>query len=616
MKFKSSIALLAALVASLLGVSSASATSSASLWVATGTGSNPDTLTTDAAGNVYVNMSVSGAAKIGKITPSGTLDSGWATPSGGRTTIGIDGSGTVYAGADTGATRTIEAFTTSGGSPATTYTLGYDGPSANGMTVTSGGDVWWVIPTSAKKVGKIPFGTAAGNPPAPAVISDQPCAVAIDAAGNAYVGTRQSHVYKYTGAGFSSSSTPTATYNVSGGGNLNDCVMRADANYVYFAGANPMNQTGFVDRISVSSGAVEASWGTLATGATPRALAVGTDGKIYVASRVNGMGGGSGNISTIASSGTVTVLATPSFAPNDMALDASTNVYLTNLGSGMGQTAGVYKITQASPTPSSTTSSTTSAATSSSAPAPGPALKVSSIPAQITVTIAPTPSGDTQEISTDVPCTAPEGQTLERCSVKMTAPEAVLLGQGDGIQVRSDKKVTIGQATVKSKSGKKVIVVKVKINPKGRKALKINTKITATIGLTAVTVSNLKSTGSTTSEMRLPTQLLSPEAGIFSSNSIELNKAGIAFVSRLAALLPKKPKAITCIGFADNTGVPGDNRWLGDRRAKAVCNALEAKGIDAVKTSIETKAATSPRADNSTATGRERNRRVSIRITY
>ena len=254
--------------------------------------------------------------------------------------------------------------------------------------------------------------------------------------------------------------------------------------------------------------------------------------------------------------------------------------------------------------------------TTSTTPAPGPALKVADIPAQITVTIAPTPSGDTQEISADVPCTAPEGQTLERCSVKMTAPEAVLLGQGDGIQVRSDKKVTIGQATVKSKSGKKVIVVKVKINQKGRKALKINTKITATIGLTAVTVSNLKSTGSTTSEMRLPTQLLSPEAGIFSSNSIELNKAGIAFVSRLAALLPKTPKAITCIGFADNTGVPGDNRWLGDRRAKAVCNALEAKGIDAVKTSIETKAATSPRADNSTATGRERNRRVSIRITY
>lgn len=116
--------------------------------------------------------------------------------------------------------------------------------------------------------------------------------------------------------------------------------------------------------------------------------------------------------------------------------------------------------------------------------------------------------------------------------------------------------------------------------------------------------------------MRLPTQLISPQAGIFDSNSVSLNKAGVAFVNRLAKLLPAKPKNMVFIGFADNTGVPGDNRWLGDRRAKAVRDALAAKGIEPVKSSIETKAATSPRADNSKASGRERNRRVSIRITY
>ena len=221
-----------------------------------------------------------------------------------------------------------------------------------------------------------------------------------------------------------------------------------------------------------------------------------------------------------------------------------------------------------------------------------------------------------QPIVAEVPCTAPEGQLLDRCTVNVTAPEYVLLGQGDGISVRSDKKVSIGKATVKSKSGKKTIVVKVKINPKGRKALQRNLKITATVGLTAITVSNLKSSGEANTEMRLPTQLISPESGIFDSNSVSLNKAGVAFVNRLAALLPKTPKQMVFIGFADNTGVPGDNRWLGDRRAKAVRAALEAKGVTAAKSSIETKAATSPRADNSKASGRERNRRVSIRITY
>jgi len=129
-------------------------------------------------------------------------------------------------------------------------------------------------------------------------------------------------------------------------------------------------------------------------------------------------------------------------------------------------------------------------------------------------------------------------------------------------------------------------------------------------------VSNLKSTGEANTEMRLPTQLISPQAGIFDSNSVSLNKAGVAFVNRLALLLPKTPKQMTFIGFADNTGVPGDNRWLGDRRAKAVREALEAKGVTAAKSSIETKAARSPRDDNAKQSGRERNRRVSIRITY
>ena len=271
---------------------------------------------------------------------------------------------------------------------------------------------------------------------------------------------------------------------------------------------------------------------------------------------------------------------------------------------------------------SSSSSSTASASTTSTGkPAPGPALKVADIPAEITLDLGSAMSSNgtipaDQPIVAEVPCSAPEGQLLDRCTVNVTAPEYVLLGQGDGISVRSDKKVSIGKATVKSKSGKKTIVVKVKINPKGRKALQRNLKITATVGLTAITVSNLKSSGEANTEMRLPTQLISPESGIFDSNSVSLNKAGVAFVNRLAALLPKTPKQMVFIGFADNTGVPGDNRWLGDRRAKAVRAALEAKGVTAAKSSIETKAATSPRADNSKASGRERNRRVSIRITY
>ncbi len=263
------------------------------------------------------------------------------------------------------------------------------------------------------------------------------------------------------------------------------------------------------------------------------------------------------------------------------------------------------------PAPAPTTAPTVTA------PVVAPALPVSDIPAMLSLDFGSAPAGSAQQpITVDVPCTAPEGQLLDRCTVNVTAPEYVLLGQGDGIRVRSEKRVSIGKATVSATSGKKVIVVKVKINAAGRKALQRNLEIDATVGLTAVTVSKLTSTGEANTTMQLPTQLISPESGIFDSNSVSLNKAGIAFVNRLAKLLPKAPEKMVFIGFADNTGVPGDNRWLGDRRAKAVRDALAAKGITAAKSSIETKAARSPRDDNAKQSGRERNRRVSIRITY
>ena len=256
-------------------------------------------------------------------------------------------------------------------------------------------------------------------------------------------------------------------------------------------------------------------------------------------------------------------------------------------------------------------------APTTTAPVVVPALPVSDIPAMLSLDFGSAPAGSAEQpITVDVPCTAPEGQLLDRCTVNVTAPEYVLLGQGDGIRVRSEKRVSIGKATVNATGGKKVIVVKVKINAAGRKALQRNLEIDATVGLTAITVSKLTSTGEANTTMQLPTQLVSPESGIFDSHSITLNKAGVAFINRLSKLLPKTPKQMTFIGFADNTGVPGDNRWLGDRRAKAVRAALEAKGITAAKSSIETKAARSPRDDNSKSTGRERNRRVSIRITY
>ncbi|MEI6687727.1 MAG: OmpA family protein [Thermoleophilia bacterium] len=478
------------------------------------------------------------------------------------------------------------------------------------------GDAYWIRGQgNFKEVGRILGGTSSANVAnlaTPVSTNETPCAVITDASGNVYVGTStDGKVIK-----FDSSLNRVTSYTVG----QQACGLAVDATYLYVANKN----SGSVSRITLSDGTTNTTWANLGS-LKPTYIAVDSAGSVYTANVP--MGFGNSTISKISPAGTPTELyaaRSQMETIKGLVVDAATNVYFTQ-GAGMTpNSAGVYKITQTAPsptpTPTPTSSSTTSTTTASTGkPAPGPALKVTDIPAEITLDLGSSTGGTIpadQPIVAEVPCSAPEGQLLDRCTVNVTAPDYVLLGQRDGISVRSDKKVSIGKATVKSKAGKKTIVVKVKINGKGRKALQRNLKITATVGLTAITVSNLESSGEANTEMRLPTQLISPESGIFDSNSVSLNKAGVAFVNRLAKLLPSKPKNMVFIGFADNTGVPGDNRWLGDRRAKAVRDALAAKGVEPVKSSIETKAARSPRDDNAKSTGRERNRRVSIRITY
>jgi outer membrane protein OmpA-like peptidoglycan-associated protein len=256
----------------------------------------------------------------------------------------------------------------------------------------------------------------------------------------------------------------------------------------------------------------------------------------------------------------------------------------------------------------------------SSAPAPtptsGPAVKTSIVPKEITIIIPASPNAAP---IANVPCEAADGEKLKSCTVDMTAPMAALLGQGDGVRVqqaRAGKTFVAGKATLAPKGGSARIVVPVKINANGRKALKRNITLKVTVGIRTVTLTDRTSSGSAQSEMRLPKQVLSPQAGIFGLLSTTLNADGRKFVKRLAALLPTTPRRIVCTGYADNTGVPGDNRWLGERRARALCDALKARGIEAKVTRIVSKGATSPRDDNSTAKGRERNRRANVTITY
>ncbi len=252
------------------------------------------------------------------------------------------------------------------------------------------------------------------------------------------------------------------------------------------------------------------------------------------------------------------------------------------------------------------------ASDSDPAPEPGPAMKTSSIGNTLRVSNRANPV-------VKVPCQATDGELLTECTVQITAPRSVLAGLGGGIQVtnaRATKNVTIGKATVTPKTPRKRIVVTVKLNRNGKKAVRRNVRISGLIDLTAVTQTSAENSGRKRVRLQLPRQTMTPTKGIFDTLSTTLNADGITFVKRLAKVLPKKPKRIVCTGYADGYGVPGDNRWLGERRAKALCDELEKHGIKPRSTRLVSRGADDPRASNKTPDGRAKNRRASITHTY
>ena len=68
-------------------------------------------------------------------------------------------------------------------------------------------------------------------------------------------------------------------------------------------------------------------------------------------------------------------------------------------------------------------------------------------------------------------------------------------------------------------------------------------------------------------------------------------------------------------GYTDNVGDPIANKKLSQNRAESVTSALVANGIEAKRMEAEGYGQEHPVADNNTETGRDLNRRVSLRVT-
>ncbi|MBV8665568.1 MAG: OmpA family protein [Burkholderiaceae bacterium] len=100
---------------------------------------------------------------------------------------------------------------------------------------------------------------------------------------------------------------------------------------------------------------------------------------------------------------------------------------------------------------------------------------------------------------------------------------------------------------------------------------------------------------------------------LFNVNKAELNPGGTRTVQKVADILKQNPERHVLIeGFTDSTGSVSYNQQLSERRANAVRLALIDMGVGPERIVARGNGPEFPVATNSTAAGRQMNRRVEI----
>jgi OmpA-OmpF porin, OOP family len=103
---------------------------------------------------------------------------------------------------------------------------------------------------------------------------------------------------------------------------------------------------------------------------------------------------------------------------------------------------------------------------------------------------------------------------------------------------------------------------------------------------------------------------------LFDTGSATLQSASEEQLTNIAAILKAYPQVkIRIGGYTDNTGDPTANIQLSEQRADNVMAELVRQGIDPARLSAKGYGAEDPIADNSTEEGRQKNRRISLRVT-
>ncbi|MEX1383917.1 OmpA family protein [Lutibacter sp.] len=101
----------------------------------------------------------------------------------------------------------------------------------------------------------------------------------------------------------------------------------------------------------------------------------------------------------------------------------------------------------------------------------------------------------------------------------------------------------------------------------------------------------------------------------FDTNKYNINEASETLLNKLAGILMEYPDTnVIVVGHTDSTGADAYNMTLSQNRAFAVTNFFTNKGLSSSRFTTNWFGEEQPIADNNTAEGRSKNRRVNIAI--
>ncbi|NOY53470.1 MAG: OmpA family protein [Deltaproteobacteria bacterium] len=102
---------------------------------------------------------------------------------------------------------------------------------------------------------------------------------------------------------------------------------------------------------------------------------------------------------------------------------------------------------------------------------------------------------------------------------------------------------------------------------------------------------------------------------LFDVNSTQVKPGAMQNMAKVANVMNRYPQTnITVSGYTDSTGSEQYNQKLSEARARAVANYLQSRGVSSYRIHTIGYGESMPVAGNSTAAGRQANRRVEIEI--